>query len=185
MGLVAAWSAMRAAPVSAQLPDTHPDAFGVRSGAVTNLDYPGLHPLFQPYYEAAAGPADRPRSLVLTGDLTLAFDDLATIVDRGRLTDFGFHGGVRWIPREPLLFPASVGAEYWTASVGFDVYPDDPFPGRASMTLPLSFGVANAIGRGIELETGVLLAPLHYLRQGWGITYGITIGLRFISSGNE
>jgi len=161
------------------------DAFGVRSGAVTNLDYPGLHPLFQPYFEAAAGPADRPRSLVLTGDLTFAFDDLATIVDRGKLTDFGFHGGVRWTPLKALLIPAGMGAEYWAASVGFDVYPDDPFPGRASMTLPLSYGVARPVTKTIELEGGIVVAPLHYLRQGWGVTYGITIGLRFISGGNE
>jgi hypothetical protein len=156
------------------------DAWGVRLGVLAIPEYPGAHPLFQPYYETATSDSG---ALTMIADLTIAFTSFSMIqfpaYDYDQLVDYGFHAGVRY-----ALKPAGAITPFCGSAFGFDVYPDPVWPdtiGHVSASFPITVGVCYEASHSAQFEFAFIARPQWYFRQGWTFVYAVSIGGRFLS----
>ena len=156
------------------------EAWGVRLGVLAIPEYPGAHPLLEPYYESATSDSG---ALTMIADLTIAFTSFSMIqfptYDYDQLVDYGFHAGVRY-----ALKSTGAIAPFCGAAFGFDVYPDPVWPdtiGHVSASFPMTIGALYAASHSAQFEFAFVARPQWYFRQGWVVAYALNIGGRFLS----
>ncbi|MDP4287260.1 MAG: hypothetical protein Q8922_04925 [Bacteroidota bacterium] len=157
------------------------DAWGVRLGVLAVPEYPGAHPLLQPFYESRTSDLGGLTAIV---DLTLAFTTFAKIEfpnynANDQLLDYGFHGGVRY-----TFTSLGTVTPFGTAGLGLDVYPDPIWPdtiGHVSASFPITFGALYDLSHTAQLEVALIARPQWYFRQGWSFAYALSVGGRFLT----
>jgi hypothetical protein len=165
------------------------DSYGLRLGTIGNyfanknvqignpFDSPpltgGWHPAFNPYYEVPLV-----TGLTASYQFLLVFKSWSVYgLSDFDLQSYGFNCELRWDP--PVMAGDAAASQrahiYYGCGAGFDTYDD-----RVSISVPLTAGELIPLSYRSELELGARIVPQLFLGNGFGMSYGITAGIRIL-----